>query len=270
MYVESALLDYFTWNIDPVAISFLGLTVHWYGVLFASAITSGFYVMKWIYRQEKLDVEALDTLLIYAVVGIITGARLGHCLFYEPAYYLTNPHKILAIWEGGLASHGGGLGVILAVYFYQKKYNTGYLWLLDRLAIATASFGIFVRSANFINSEILGKPTDVPWAVIFQRIDSLPRHPVQLYEALTYLTIFITLMLCYRFTQMKNKSGTLFGLFLVMIFSARFSLEFVKVKQAAYETGLAINTGQWLSVPFFVVGLVLLVRGYSRRLPPSS
>lgn len=254
-------MDYFTWNIDPIALSFLGLTIHWYGVLFASAITSGFYVMKWIYRQEKLDIEALDTLLMYVIVGIITGARLGHCLFYDPSYYLSHPLKILAIWEGGLASHGGGLGVILAVYLYQKKYQLGYLWLLDRLGIATASFGIFVRSANFINSEILGKPADVPWAVIFERIDSLPRHPVQLYEALAYSIIFVILLACYKFTHLKHRSGTLFGLFLLMVFSARFMLEFLKVQQASYEAGFGMNTGQWLSVPFLLAGLVLLLRG---------
>jgi prolipoprotein diacylglyceryl transferase len=217
--------------------------------------------MKWIYRQEKLDVEALDTLLIYIVVGIIVGARLGHCLFYEPSYYLSHPVKILAIWEGGLASHGGGLGVILAVYLYQKKYALGYLWLLDRLGIATASFGIFVRSANFINSEILGKPTDVPWAVIFERIDLLPRHPVQLYEALAYSFIFAILLACYKFTRLKQSPGTLFGLFLLMVFSARFTLEFLKVKQASYEAGFGINTGQWLSIPFLLTGLFLLIRG---------
>lgn len=248
-----------------MAISFLGLTVHWYGILFASAIMSGFYVMKWIYRQDNMDVEALDTLLMYAVVGIIVGARLGHCFFYEPEYYFSNPAKILAIWEGGLASHGGGLGVILAVYLYQKKYNVGYLWLLDRLGIATAAFGVFVRSANFINSEIVGKQTDVPWAVIFERVDLVPRHPVQLYEAIAYLSTFVVLVLCYKYTQLKHKNGTLFGLFLCLIFTARFSLEFVKVKQAAYETGLMINTGQWLSAPFLLVGIYLLLRGMLRK-----
>ena len=258
-------MEFFSWDINPVAISFLGLTIHWYGILFASAIMSGFYVMKWIYQQEGKEPEALDTLLMYAVVGIILGARLAHCFFYEPAYYLNNPLKILAIWEGGLASHGGGLGVILAVYFYQKKYKLGYLWLLDRLGIATASFGVFVRSANFINSEIVGKPTDVPWAVIFERVDQLPRHPVQLYEAFSYLCIFILLLICYRFSQMKQRAGALFGLFLCLVFTARFSLEFVKVKQAAYETGLTINTGQWLSIPFLIVGVYLLATSLMKK-----
>ncbi|MBO1254571.1 prolipoprotein diacylglyceryl transferase [Alteromonas sp. 5E99-2] len=254
-------MEHFIWNIDPIALSFAGLTIHWYGILFASAITAGFYVMKWIYTRENISLDALDNQLIYAVVGIVVGARLGHCLFYDPSYYLSNPLKILAIWEGGLASHGGGLGVIIGMFFYHKKHGVNLLWLFDRLSIATAIFGLFVRSANFINSEIVGKPTDVPWAIIFQRIDMLPRHPAQLYEAIAYLCIFVILMLCYRFTQIQQKNGVLFGLFLTLIFSSRFALEFVKVKQAGYETGLAINTGQWLSIPFLVFGLYLLANG---------
>ena len=152
-------------------------------------------------------------------------------------------------------------GVIIGMYFYNKKHHIGLLWLFDRLSIATAVFGLFVRSANFINSEIVGKPTDVPWAIIFQRVDMLPRHPAQLYEAVAYLCIFLILILCYRYTQIKQKIGVLFGLFLTLIFSSRFALEFVKVKQAGYETDLAINTGQWLSLPFLIFGLYLLANG---------
>ena len=156
------------WNVDPVAISFMGLKVHWYGILFALAIASGFQVMKRIYVRENLPVESLDNLLMYCVVGIIVGARLAHCLFYDPAYYFSHPLKIFAIWEGGLASHGGGLGAILALYYYQRQVKLPFLFLLDRLAIATAIFGFFVRMANFVNSEILGLPTDQPWGIIFE------------------------------------------------------------------------------------------------------
>ena len=168
----------------------------------------------------------------------------------------------MAVWEGGLASHGGGLGVIIAAYLYQKKYKMSLLWLLDRLAISTALFGFFVRAGNFINSEIIGIPTNVPWAIIFSRVDNLPRHPAQLYEALSYLLIFAVLFLAYRFSKIKQYSGALLGAFLVLIFTARFAIEFVKIKQAAYSSELAFSTGQLLSVPFFVVGLVLLVRAY--------
>jgi phosphatidylglycerol:prolipoprotein diacylglycerol transferase len=257
-------MEFFTWDVNPVLIEFFGLKIHWYGALFATAILAGLQVMKWIFQQEKVKVELLDSLLMYCVFGIIVGARLGHCLFYDPDFYLSNPMKILAIWEGGLASHGGGLGVIIAVYFFQKKYKVEYLWLLDRLAIATALFGFFVRFANFMNSEIIGIQTDVPWAVVFTRIDLLPRHPAQLYESLSYLSIFITLILLYRFSNIKKLTGALFGTFLCLIFTARFGIEFVKVKQAAYTGEAWISTGQALSIPFFVVGIVLLILAWKK------
>ncbi|GIU35520.1 prolipoprotein diacylglyceryl transferase [Shewanella colwelliana] len=258
-------MNHIVWNIDPVMISFMGLTVHWYGVLFAVAIASGFQVMKRIYVKEGLDVESLDNLLIYCVVGIIVGARLAHVLFYDPSYYFSHPMKILAIWEGGLASHGGGLGAILALYYYQRKVKLPFLFLLDRLAIATAIFGFFVRMANFANSEILGLPSDKPWAIVFERVDMLPRHPAQLYEAIAYLLIFILLWLVYKTTQMKQKYGAIFGLFLVLVFSSRFAIEMVKVKQAAYAQDWTMSAGQMLSVPFLLVGVVLLLLPYLRK-----
>ena len=257
-------MEFFIWDVNPVLIEFFGLKIHWYGALFATAILAGLQVMKWIFQQEKVKIELLDSLLMYCVFGIIVGARLGHCLFYDPDFYFSNPMKILAIWEGGLASHGGGLGVIIAVYFFQRKYKVEYLWLLDRLAIATALFGFFVRFANFMNSEIIGIQTDVPWAVVFTRIDLLPRHPAQLYESLSYLSIFITLILLYRFSNIKKLSGGLFGTFLCLIFTARFGIEFVKVKQAAYTGEAWISTGQALSIPFFVVGIVLLLQAWKK------
>lgn len=252
-------MDHFVWNIDPVLISIFGLSIHWYGVLFATAIVCGFQVMKRIYLAEGHDVSSLDNLLLYCVVGIIVGARLAHCLFYEPQYYLANPLKIFAIWEGGLASHGGGLGAILALFFYHKQVKLPFLYLLDRLAIATAIFAFFVRMANFINSEILGLPTTQPWAIIFERIDSLPRHPAQLYEAIAYLTTFILLWFIYKVTMMKQKQGMIFGLFLLLVFGARFIIEFVKVKQAAYADELMFSAGQLLSIPFLIVGVILMV-----------
>jgi len=255
-------LDHFIWNIDPVLISFMGLKVHWYGALFATAIACGFQVMKRIYIKEGHDVESLDNLLIYCVVGIIVGARLAHCFFYDPAYYFSHPLKIFAIWEGGLASHGGGLGAILALFYYHKKVKMPFLYLLDRLAIATAIFGFFVRMANFMNSEILGLPTTAPWAIIFERVDMLPRHPAQLYEAFAYLVIFIGLSAIFKYTRMKQKEGAIFGLFLCLVFGARFAIEFVKVKQAAYAGDWVMSAGQMLSIPFLVVGIALLVIPY--------
>ncbi len=252
-------MQHFVWNVDPILLTLGPLTIHWYGALFASAIFAGLYMMKWIFIQEKQNVESLDNLLIYVVVGVIVGARLAHCLFYDPQYYFSHPLKILAIWEGGLASHGGGLGAIIGTYLYARKNPFSLIWLLDRLAIATALFGIFVRSANFVNAEILGKPTNVAWAVIFQRVDNLARHPAQLYEALAYSIIFITLTLIYKTTTAKNKSGMLLGIFLVMTFTARFIIEFFKQQQAAYDLSGSINTGQMLSIPFFLVGVFLII-----------
>lgn len=258
-------MEHFIWNIDPVLFSFMGLTVHWYGALFAVAIASGYQVMKRIYISEKLDVESLDNLLIYCVVGIIVGARLAHVLFYDPAYYFANPGKIIAIWEGGLASHGGGLGAILALYYYHRKVKMPFLFLLDRLAIATAIFGFFVRMANFVNSEILGVQTDVPWAIVFERVDLLPRHPAQLYEAIAYLLIFVSLAMLFKMTEMKRRYGAIFGLFLVLVFSSRFVIEMVKVKQAVYADEWTFSAGQLLSIPFLLVGVVLLARAYMAK-----
>lgn len=252
-------MEHFIWNIDPVLLSLGPVTIHWYGAIFASSIFAGLYYMKWVYQQENQNVESLDNLLVYVVIGIIVGARLGHCFFYDPDYYFSNPLKILAIWEGGLASHGGGLGAIIGAYFYTRKNPLSFIWLLDRLAIATALFGIFVRSANFVNAEIIGKATDVPWAVVFQRIDNVARHPAQLYEAIAYAIIFISLTMLYKFTKAKTYQGMLLGLFLIMTFTARFIIEYFKQQQAAYTIEISLNTGQMLSIPFFLVGVVLVL-----------
>jgi prolipoprotein diacylglyceryl transferase len=191
-------------------------------------------------------------------VGIVIGARLGHCLFYDPDYYLANPMKIFAVWEGGLASHGGGLGVLIALYLGCKKYKVDFMWLIDRLVIPTALFGFFVRMGNFMNSEILGKPTDIPWAVVFERVDNLPRHPAQLYESFSYLVIFLLLAFFYKKSYKTLKKGFLFGLFLVLTFTVRFLVEYVKVRQADYSLDIGLTTGQLLSIPFLVVGFVFI------------
>ena len=252
-------MEYFEWSVSPILISFGSLSIHWYGVLFATAILTGFGVMNWLYKNENKSIEQLESLQIYIVIGIVVGARLGHCLLYDPAYYLSNPLKILAINEGGLASHGGGLGAILATFYYARKSKTNFLYLLDRLAIPTALFAFFVRMGNLMNSEIIGKETDVPWAIVFSRVDLLPRHPAQLYEALSYLSIFIILGSIYRFTSKSQNKGFIFGVFLLSVFSARFLIEFVKIPQAAYENMTFMNTGQLLSLPFIFIAIVLIL-----------
>jgi len=258
-------MDYLVWNPDPVLIAFMGLKVHWYGLLFASAILTGFHMIKWIFEKENVDLEKLDIGFIYVFVGIVVGARLGHCLFYDPAYYLSNPLKILAVWEGGLASHGGGLGVIIALYIFTKKYKINLLWLLDRVSISTIIFAFFVRMGNFMNSEILGTQTDVSWAIIFSRVDLLPRHPAQLYEAFSYFLIFFVLLAIYIKQDGKTKNGQIFGIFLTLVFSVRIIVEFFKVKQASYASEFLISTGQMLSVPFLLIGLWLIFYSMKKK-----
>ncbi len=257
-------MHHFVWKTDPVLVSFGPLHVHWYGVFFAAAILLGLEFMKWVYRLENKDENTIEPIFLYTVVGIVIGARLGHCLFYDPGYYLTHPMKIFAVWEGGLASHGGGIGVLLALYYACKKYKIDFLWLIDRLVIPTALFGFFVRMGNFMNSEIIGKPSDVPSAIVFERVDLLPRHPAQLYEAFSYLAIFFLLTYIYKRNYKQLKEGFLFGLFLVLVFSARFMIEFVKVKQADYSLGIDLSTGQLLSIPFLLVGIGFIVYSKSK------
>ena len=251
-------MNYFIWNVSPEILSIGPLTVRWYGALFATGFISGYFIMRWIYKRENQDVEQLDNLLLYVAAGTVIGARLGHCLFYDPAYYLSHPWKILAIWEGGLASHGGGVGVLIALWLYCRKYSVPYLWITDRIAINVVLAGAFIRLGNFFNSEILGKATDVPWAVIFQRIDSVPRHPVQLYESISYAIGFLIVYLVYRFYGDKLRDGFIVGLTIVLIVSARIVLEFFKMPQAHYETGDAISVGQILSIPYLIGGLILI------------
>ncbi|VAW84067.1 Prolipoprotein diacylglyceryl transferase [hydrothermal vent metagenome] len=249
-------MDFMTWNMDPVLISLGGLKIHWYGLMFMGGFLIGYQIMVMIYKKEQQDPEKLDRLLWHLLLGTIIGARLGHVLFYDPGYYFSNPLEILAIWKGGLASHGGAIGVLLALYLYQRKSSETYLWLLDRIAIPAALAACFIRIGNLFNSEIIGQPTTVPWAIIFERIDSLPRHPTQLYESLSYAITFIVLVMLYK--KLRSNGGVIIGAFLVCVFSSRFVIEFYKTKQATYATDLWLNTGQMLSIPFVIAGLVLI------------
>lgn len=262
-------MQHLIWNVDPLFIEFGFLKIRWYGLMFASGFVVSFMTMQWIYRREGKNLEELDTLLWYMAVATIVGARLGHTLLYDPAYYLANPLKILAIWEGGLASHGATLGIILGLYLYSKHSGDGYLWLLDRVSIPTALAGACIRIGNFFNSEILGTPTDSAWGLVFERIDDLPRHPVQLYEAASYVLIYLLSLLIYRKTCDKPLPGFVFGCFISMLFFARFLLEYFKTEQAMYDNGLMLNTGQLLSIPFVVAGLGFMLwswRRYQRNL----
>ena len=252
------------WNVDPVAFTLGPLAVHWYGLLFGAGFFAGLRIMIRIYVREGRDPAELDSLFGYVVAGVLIGARLGHCLFYDPAYYLTHPQDILKIWEGGLASHGGAVGLMTAVWLFLRRADGPDLsWLFDRLAIPAALGGACIRLGNFMNSEIVGIPTTAPWAVVFERVDGLPRHPVQLYEAVAYALIFVALFGAYR-RGAGQRRGLLSGILLALAFAARFGLEFFKTPQAAYEQGFVLTVGQWLSLPCILAGAWLAVRAWRR------
>lgn len=256
---------YITWDVDPEIFRIGNFAIRWYGLLFASAFFFGYLVFLKIFRKEGISVELLDKLTMYMAIGTIIGARLGHCLFYEPSYYLSNPVEILKIWRGGLASHGAAVGILVALYYYSKSINRPYLWILDRIVIVVALAGFFIRMGNLMNSEIYGMETTLPWGFIFVRTEeTVPKHPTQIYEALSYLAIFILLFALYLKQDSKLKRGYLFSIFLVLLFAVRFFIEFIKEDQVEFETGMMLNMGQWLSIPFILAGLVLLFRSYRK------
>lgn len=255
---------YFTWSIDPEIISLGILKARWYGILFGAAFVFGYYIMVSIYKKEKMDIKEVDNLFIYTAIGGIVGARLGHIFFYDFSMYLDNPIEMLYIWHGGLASHGGAIGVLLIMYLYalKKKYRS-YLWIIDRIVIPIALGGMFIRFGNFFNSEIIGKPTDMPWGIIFKSnlfYTAVPRHPSQLYEAFAYLAIFIFLWRYYQEKFNNIKEGSLLGWFLFLAFSVRFVIEFTKENQSDFENSMTLNMGQLLSIPLIIIGLWLIFR----------
>lgn len=236
------------------------IAIRWYGILFALAFVIGYQIMQNMYKNEGKTQKQLDSLAIVMIISTVIGARLGHCLLYDPGYYLSNPIEILMIRKGGLASHGAGAGILLGLVIYTKMMkNITFLWIMDRVTVVVALAGFFIRTGNFFNSEIYGHPSGAPWAVIFAHVDNIPRHPVQLYEAFTYLVIFAILFYLYKKTKIKLHQGKIFSLFLISVFGARFFLEYFKVNQAAFAEGWAINMGQLLSIPFVLAGILLYI-----------
>ncbi|HEY1135980.1 MAG TPA: prolipoprotein diacylglyceryl transferase [Xanthomonadaceae bacterium] len=248
------------WNFDPVALQIGQVSLRWYGLLFVGGFFVGQRILARMFRREGVPEQHADALLMYALIGAVLGARIVHCLFYEPEYYLSNPLAILRIWEGGLASHGGVIGVVVGMWMASRRLQLPFAWLLDRMAIPSALVAVFIRVANFLNSEIVGNPTGGDWGVVFEAVDALPRHPAQLYEAVGYLLTFFVLRAVYQRTGIDTPRGLLLGWMLVLVFGVRILVEFVKTPQAAYEAGQMISVGQWLSVPFVIFGIVLLAR----------
>ncbi len=264
------LLNFIVWDVDPEIFHIGTFSLRWYGVLFAAAFVAGYFIIRGIFRHEGVPLKVLDHLTWYMVIGTLVGARLGHCLFYEPDYYFQNPWEIPQTWHGGLASHGAAIGIVIALYLFSRAEHRSYLWILDRIAIVVALSGFFIRMGNLMNSEIYGVQTSLPWGFIFIRAsERVPKHPTQIYEAFSCIVIFI--VLCYMYLKNKGRiyPGILFGTFLVTLFSIRFLIEFVKEDQVLFEKGMALNMGQILSIPFILCGIYFIVRPRKIPEPPS-
>lgn len=258
------------WNVSPIIFRLGSIEVRWYGVLFACAFIVSYILLRKLFQKDKLSVSYLDKLSVYVFVAVLVGARLGHCLFYDFSYY---SHHIIEMflpiketangWEfigyQGLASHGGAIGILLAIWLYQKRTKLPYMWVLDRLVIAICFAGLAIRTGNLFNSEIYGIPTHMPWGFIFVRDgQSIPCHPTQLYEGLSYLIIGLILYVLLMKKSHKINQGMIFSLFLILVFGMRFLIEFIKNDQEDWEKNLLLDMGQILSIPFIIAGIVLL------------
>lgn len=266
---------YIHWNPSPEIFTIPGIDwpVRWYGLMWALAFIASHFFMNRIYKTEGRSEKALDTLTLYIILGTVLGARLGHCLFYGPWFdeydangmlinegYLSHPLNILKVYEGGLASHGGAIGIILAMLLYCRKEKEQVLWLFDRLVVVVPLAGMFIRIGNLINSEIIGKVTDLPWAFVFAAEDNLPRHPAQLYEAVYCFFLFLFMYWYWKTKRQEVGPGHMFGLFCVLLFTERFIDEFFKENQVAFEHSMALNMGQILSLPFIAIGFYMMWR----------
>lgn len=284
------ILNYITWNADPILFSLGSLQVRWYGLFWALGFLFGYLIMRKIYRREKMTDDSLDKLLIYMLIFTVIGARLGHCLFYEPDYYLSHPLKMLAVWEGGLASHGGAIGILIGLYIYARKVKKPYIWILDRIVIAVCLVGALIRCGNVMNHEIYGTPTSLPWGFVFMRgseqfcgtfdnytlctswgdccppSEWLPCHPTGLYEAFFCLVAMGLLLWMYYKRDLGNKQpGLMFSVFLLIIFGSRICIEFLKNVQVDFENNMLFDMGQWLSVPFVIAGIVIWIWSAKKR-----
>jgi len=258
------LLATITWSISPEIYSIGPIHIRYYGLLFALSFVVGFKIMEHIFNKENRSMDDLNDLVWYMILGTVIGARLGHCLFYNPEYYLANPIEILKIWTGGLASHGAAVGILTSIYFYsKKKKKQSFLWVMDRVVITVALAAVFIRMGNLFNSEIIGHPTDLAWGFIFTSVDNIPRHPAQLYEALFYLLSFVIIYFQYKKYDGKFNDGYLFGIFLILIFGFRIFVEYFKENQTYFEEGMLLNMGQLLSIPLVIAGIYFLY--YSKK-----
>ncbi|MBD81366.1 MAG: prolipoprotein diacylglyceryl transferase [Crocinitomicaceae bacterium] len=268
-------LLHIVWDIDPEIIS-SPISLRYYGLLFATAFISGYYVLQKIFENDKVKAEWLDSILMYVIIGTVAGARLGHCFLYDWEYF---QHHLLEIFlpvrfepefefigYRGLASHGAAVGIIASAWLWSKRISKKpVLWILDRIVITVALGGFFIRMGNLMNSEIIGLPSDLPWAFVFKQLDEIPRHPTQLYEAFSYLTIFIILFFLHFKKKLYLETGKIFGTFLILLFGIRLILEQLKENQSAFEDAMLINMGQLLSIPFILAGIFLILRKVEKQ-----
>ena len=263
------------WSVNPELLSLGPISVRWYSLLFVSGFILGWFIFKWFFMREDLPVTLLDPLLYTLLIGTIVGARLGHCLFYQPDYYLGSWEgfwEIFMPWKGGLASHGGTIALIIAMIWFAKRYGRKYdfdfLWIMDHLAIAVCFAATLIRLGNLFNSEIYGDVTTLPWGFVFElRGETMPKHPTQLYEALSYFILGIALVLVYKYRLNKVYRGFFIGTFFIGCFGMRFLIEFIKEPQVMFEQDMILNMGQWLSIPFVLIGIALLVYSYVKKDP---
>lgn len=269
-------LPLFVWDVHPTLFTIGPVEVRYYGLMWALGFIISAYIISNIMKREGYPEKTFDSFFWYALLSTVIGSRLGHCLFYAPGYYLTHPIEILYIHQGGMASHGAAVGLLIGLWLFSKKNKLPYIWSLDRIGILVAVSGTLVRIGNFMNSEIFGRPTSLPWGVEFVMSSEwnalykgLPCHPTQLYEALAYLIIFVVLVwLYYRKDLARRRPGAMFGIFLIALFGIRFLIEFIKNPQEDFEVGMILNMGQLLSIPFIIAGCVLLYRAY--RVPEKK
>ncbi len=269
-------LLYILWNPNLVAFHLGPMSIRWYSLCWLLGLASAYFIVKRLYKEQKIKPELFDPLFIYCFVGILIGARLGHCLFYEPDYFLSSGKHIVEMilpihfmadgsWKftgyEGLASHGGTIGLIIALWLYVRRTKVNIWRVLDNVAIATPVTACFIRLGNLMNSEIIGKATDVPWAFIFERVDMTPRHPGQLYEAIAYAIFFVIGWYFYRKKPQRVGTGFFFGLCITLIFTARFFIEFTKDIQKDFEASMLLNMGQLLSIPFVIIGILCMKGG---------
>ncbi len=261
-----------SWDASPEIFRIGSLAVRWYGLFWALSFYLGYEIMIRIFKNENIPVSQADSLLIYMAAGSIIGARLGHCFFYDWEYYSSNLIEVLYIWQGGLASHGGAIGIVIALWLYRKKFpRISYVWLLDRLVIPISLAAFFIRMGNLMNSEIYGIQTSLPWGFIFEnRGEVVPKHPTQIYEGLTYFLLFIGLGLLYIKKHKSLVAGFTAGLFAVVMFTARFLIEFIKEPQSGFEENMLLNMGQILSIPLIIAGIIVLILTRKNRFAASG